>query len=84
VHIHEELSLDILGRKTSEVDLIEDDAGRLVDAEQANEQGDDCQTSKESPFSCAQLRNIIVFYSCRGIVLALLSRKLYLGDVSLC
>jgi len=71
VDVHEELALDVLAGEATKVDLIEDDAGGLVDSEQPDGGADDCEIQQDAEIPTGQQEDIIVLDAFRGIALAL-------------
>lgn len=68
VDIHEEAALDVFAGEPTEVNLIEDDAGGLVDAEESHEEGEQGDSTQHLPVGASQVEDVVVFYSDRGIV----------------
>ena len=68
VNIHEELALDVLARKAAEVNLIEDDRGRLVDAEQSDKECEDCKGAQEFPIAALEVGDIVVLDAIGGVI----------------
>jgi hypothetical protein len=68
VNVHEELALDVLARKATEVDLIEDDRGGLVDAEETNEQREDGKGAQEFPITALEVGDVVVLDAIGGVV----------------
>ena len=68
MNIHEELALDVLARKAAEVNLIEDDRGRLVDAEQSDEECEDCKGAQEFPITALEVGDVVVLDAIGGVI----------------
>lgn len=68
VHIHEEAALDVLAGETAKVNLIEDDAGGLVDAEQADEEGQQGDAAEQLPVAALELQDVVVCHAGGGVV----------------
>lgn len=68
VYIHEELALDVFAGEATEVNLIEDDRGGLVDAEESDEECEECKGAQEFPITALEVGDVVVLDAIGGVV----------------
>ena len=67
VDVHEEFAFDVLGGEATEVHFVEDDAGGLVDAEQADEEGEGGDGDQGLPVGGGKVEDVVVVDAGRGV-----------------
>lgn len=68
MHIHEEFALDVFTRESAKVDFIKYDAGWLVDAEEANEEGEQRDAANHLPVGGGEMEDVVVADANGGVV----------------
>ena len=67
MHIHEELALDVLAREATKVHFVKHDGGGLVDAEEADEEGEDGDGGEDLPVAGGEVEDVVVAHAGGGV-----------------